>query len=197
MRYASKLAAILISLGLACAYADPVQIVAFGGSNTFGKGVAREDAYPAQLERMLKEDGYDVVVRNEGTNGQTTTDELGKLDSIAPEGTNIVIFQPGGNDGRVSAKHGLNSSSEAQANVREIVKKLLDRKVKVLVSGADSKLAAVNDLGVPTIGEISRLSPENFAGDYQHLTPEGYRVVAEKIKPIVEQMLTELGARRR
>ncbi|MFI5446604.1 SGNH/GDSL hydrolase family protein [Polaromonas sp. UC242_47] len=78
--------------------AEPIQIVAFGGSNTFGKNLSRSEAYPAQLEVMLRAAGYDVVIKNEGTNGQTTSEELSHLNSAIPNGTRIVIFQPGGND---------------------------------------------------------------------------------------------------
>ena len=91
---------LLLAVFLGIAHAEPIKIVALGGSNTYGKGVSRDEAYPAQLERMLRAAGYDVVVKNEGTNGQTTLDELGKLDSAVPDGVKIVIFQPGGNDNK-------------------------------------------------------------------------------------------------
>ena len=71
-RKALRLAGAVILLGLACSAtlaADRLTIVAVGGSNTYGMGVARADAYPPQLEAMLKRDGFDVTVRNEGING--------------------------------------------------------------------------------------------------------------------------------
>src|SRR2546425_7257769 len=112
-------------------HAEPIQIVAFGGSNTFGKNLSRSESYPAQLEAMLKTAGYDVVIKNEGTNGQTTDDELAKLKSAIPNGTRIVIYQPGGNDGRDSKKHPLITNS--QENIETIVQTLLDRKILVLL----------------------------------------------------------------
>ena len=45
---------------------------------------------------MLQAKGHDVLVLYEGTNGQTTSDELGKLDSGIHADTKIVIFQSGG-----------------------------------------------------------------------------------------------------
>ena len=41
-------------------------IVALGDSLTAGLGVAEEDAYPAQLARRLKADGYNYRVVNAG-----------------------------------------------------------------------------------------------------------------------------------
>jgi acyl-CoA thioesterase I len=37
--------------------ADAATIVALGASNTYGKGVARSQAYPAQLEAILRGKG--------------------------------------------------------------------------------------------------------------------------------------------
>ena len=85
----------LFALIVGIAHAEPIKIVALGASNTFGKGVSPDEAYPAQLERLLRAAGYDVVVKNEGTNGQTTADELGKLDSAVPDGVKAKNRPPG------------------------------------------------------------------------------------------------------
>jgi acyl-CoA thioesterase-1 len=42
---------------LSGAPADAATIVALGASNTYGKGVARNQAYPAQLEAILRAKG--------------------------------------------------------------------------------------------------------------------------------------------
>jgi acyl-CoA thioesterase I len=182
----------LIAIGfvwLNLAQAESIKIVCFGGSNTFGKNLARSDAYPAQLEGLLKAKGYDVVVLNEGTNGQTTKDELGKLDSAVPDDTSIVIFQPGGND-----KHSKHSfgAIDTKDNIRAIIQKLLDRKIDVIFSGGEGKRDFVaQNFNVSMIDEINHLAPDNMQGDGQHLTPEGYHIVAEKLVPLVEQMIVK------
>ena len=76
------------------------QVVALGASNTAGKGVAPQEAYPAQLEAMLRAKGYNGHVVNAGLNGDTTAGMLARLDSAVPNGTRVVILQPGGNDFR-------------------------------------------------------------------------------------------------
>jgi acyl-CoA thioesterase I len=169
------------------AHAESIKIVCFGGSNTYGKNLPRSDAYPAQLEVLLKAKGYDVVVTNEGTNGQTTKEELGKLDSVVPNETSIVIFQPGGNDN--NPKH-LASITSTKDNIREIIQKLLDRKIDVIFSGADGKREFVKQFfDISMIDEINHLAPDNMQSDGSHLTPEGYHIVAVKMLPLVEQII--------
>jgi len=80
--------------------AHAATIVALGASNTFGKGVSRSQAYPAQLETLLRARGLNVRVINAGINGDTTGGMLARLDRVVPKGTSVVILQPGGNDRR-------------------------------------------------------------------------------------------------
>jgi acyl-CoA thioesterase-1 len=135
------------------ASANAATVVALGASNTYGKGVARNQAYPAQLEAILRAKGLNVHVVNAGINGDTTEGMLGRLDRVVPNGTSVVILQPGGNDRR---KHRADRTAEIQ-----------------------SRLSA---RGIPVIF----ISNSTFKGlphqpDGQHLTPEGYHMVAEYV----------------
>jgi GDSL-like lipase/acylhydrolase family protein len=76
--------------------ATPINIVAIGASNTAGWGVGGQNAYPAQLEAMLRAKGYDAHVTNAGVSFETTAGMLRRIDSAVPRGTDIVILQPGG-----------------------------------------------------------------------------------------------------
>ena len=174
--------AVLLMAMMGVAQAQPIKIVAFGGSNTYGKNLSRSAAYPAQLEAMLKAKGHDVVVLNEGTNGQTTSEELSKIDSAIPADTRIVIFQPGGNDRRVGGQ-------DTKSNIQAIVRTLLDRKILVLFCGGEGKRAWVQKFDVPTIDEINKLAPGELQLDGQHLTEKGYRLAAEKMLPAVEGLI--------
>lgn len=176
------------------AIAEPIRIVAFGGSNTFGTNLPRSDAYPAQLEVLLKAAGHDVVVKNEGTNGQTTAEELQVMDSAVPPGTHIVIFQPGGNDkGKRAAKSG--GVIDTMGNIETIIQRFLDRKVLVLFSGVGPRRDALQRFDIAMINEINRLAPEHLQADGEHLTAQGYAVVAEKMMPKVVQLIQKLPAR--
>jgi acyl-CoA thioesterase-1 len=81
--FLSSLAAIFI---FTSAPAGAATIVALGASNTYGKGVARNQAYPAQLEAILRAKGANVRVINAGINGDTTEGMLQRLDRTVPQG---------------------------------------------------------------------------------------------------------------
>jgi acyl-CoA thioesterase-1 len=69
------------------------QIVALGASDVAGWfGVSHHQAWPAQLEEMLKAKGYNVHVKNAGKPGDTPWGLLHRLDSAVPSGTKIVIL---------------------------------------------------------------------------------------------------------
>ena len=133
--------------------ADAATIVALGASNTYGKGVARNQAYPAQLEAILRAKGSNVRVVNAGINGDTTEGMLRRLDRAVPNGTSAVILQPGGNDRR---KGSVDRTAEIQS-------RLAARNIPVIMMG-NNMLG-----GLP------------HQPDGQHLTPEGYHMLAEAI----------------
>lgn len=145
-------------LGFGIAIADAATIVALGASNTYGKGVARNQAYPAQLEAILRAKGSKVRVVNAGINGDTTEGMLRRLDRAVPNGTTAVLFQPGGNDRR---KGSLDRTSDIQ-----------------------SRLSA---RGIPVIlVPNSMLHGLPHQPDGIHLTPEGYHMLAEAIASQVQ-----------
>lgn len=102
--------------------AQSIDILAFGASNTYGKGVKRAEAYPHHLEQMLRARGIKARVRNAGINGNTTGQMLARLNGVVRASTRIVILQPGGNDRR----RGI-AKSKRRANVRLIKKRLRAR----------------------------------------------------------------------
>ena len=68
----------LLLLAAIAAVACPAgaQVVCLGASNTAGKGVSPQEAYPAQLEFMLRARHYNGRVDNAGINGDTAAFEL-------------------------------------------------------------------------------------------------------------------------
>jgi acyl-CoA thioesterase I len=145
--------ALLAMLSFDVASADAATIVALGASNTYGKGVARNQAYPAQLEAILRAKGSNVHVVNAGINGDTTEGMLGRLDRAVPNGTSAVILQPGGNDRRKGRPD----------RTADIQSRLAARNIPVIMLG-NSMLG-----GLP------------HQPDGEHLTPEGYHMLAEAI----------------
>ncbi len=124
----SALAALILMVAHVWAEATTINIVAIGASNTAGWGVAGQNAYPAQLEAMLRAKGYEAHVTNAGVNFETTAGMLRRIDSAVPSGTNIVILQPGGNDLRF-----FSTKEKRAANIAEMVSRLQGRNIKVIV----------------------------------------------------------------
>lgn len=166
-----------IALPDAEATAQQVSIVALGASNTYGKGrgktpggVSPGRAFPAQLQAMLKAKGYDARVRNAGVAGDTTAGMLARLGSAVPNGTQIVILQPGGND----ARRGIGAGRAA--NIAEIQRRLAARGVKVIL-----------------LERILSLVPSGSRDpDGQHFDARGHAAVAAHLVP---QVIAAIGRR--
>src|SRR6266404_2489157 len=137
--------------------ANAATVVALGASNTYGKGVAPDQSYPAQLEAILRARGLSVTVVNAGINGDTTEGMLNRLDSAVPNGTRVVILQPGGNDRR---KGRTDRTAEIQNSLRA-------RGIRVIMLGNNMLR------GLP------------HQPDGMHLTPDGYRMLAQSLAPQV------------
>lgn len=81
------------------------EVVALGASNTEGRGrgatpdgVPRSQAFPAQLQAMLRAEGCKAKVLNAGVAGDTTGGMLQRLPRVLAKDTRVLILQPGGND---------------------------------------------------------------------------------------------------
>ena len=91
------------------------QIVAIGASNTQGYGVSSSEAWPAQLEAMLRAKGKPYSVSNRGIYGSTTSEVMARLDSDVPAGTRIVVSGVAAfNDMRVEITYPFSQVSMAQ-----------------------------------------------------------------------------------
>src|SRR6266436_6690336 len=102
--------------------AVPLRIVAIGASNTHGWYVGNQGAYPAQLEALLRAKGIDAQVTNAGVPFETTGMMLRRIDKNVPNGTDIVILEPSGNDRRFFA-----SKEQRAANIAEMERRLQAR----------------------------------------------------------------------
>jgi acyl-CoA thioesterase I len=151
------------------ANAASLNIVALGASNTAGMGkgnhpggVPRNQAFPAQLEAMLRAKGIDAHVRNAGIAGDTTAGMLRRMDTAVPNGTRIVILQAGGNDARQGV------GGDAAASTAQITSKLEARGVKVI------------SLNMGTYAPSSTRDP-----DGEHYNAQGHAAVAAGLLPQV------------
>ncbi len=122
----------ILALAASPLQARPLNIVAIGASNTSGFGVGEQNAYPAVLERLLRQRGIEAHVSNAGVNGDVTSGMRNRLDAAVPKGTDIVVLQPGGNDLRF-----FGNKQERTANIAAMVHRLQARGVRVIVYDPD------------------------------------------------------------
>jgi acyl-CoA thioesterase I len=98
------------------AKAKDIKVYALGASNTNGKGVNTSQAWPAQLERMLRAKGYDAKVDVNAINGDTSEGVLNRTSGIPP-GTQVVVFDTGGDNDRLRGR----SEGQIKATRAQIV----------------------------------------------------------------------------
>jgi acyl-CoA thioesterase I len=185
------------------ANAATIHIVALGTSNTYGKGVARRDDYPSKLQAALRKRGYHVSVSNEGVNGDTSAGIRSRVNSSVPSGTQIVIVEPGYNDGKGGRLHGgrIIDPSETRANFDAIVSGLRSRGIQVLLIGRRGvDLASVarahGALYYPEFRAGAWNNPADLTADGRHLNAAGYDVVVARLLPKVEALIARVGGHR-
>jgi acyl-CoA thioesterase-1 len=156
------LRAITLVLGLATgclsgAAATPVSIVALGDSLTAGFGLDPGEAFPEQLQAVLRARGHDVSVANAGVSGDTASDGLARLEWSVPAEADVVIVALGAND----ALRGIDPAVTRQA-LADILDKLRARGQAVLLAG----MMSPRNLGDEYAAEFDAIFPD-LAREYQ------------------------------
>ena len=149
--------------GFVPASGHAASIVALGASNTAGQGVGADQAWPAQLERLLRAKGYDVTMSVSAIPGDTSAGILSRVDSAVPAGTKAVVFDSGASNDR---RRGV-SPSETMANIAQI-------KARIRAHGAVPIMTSYG--GIPT-------------QDGVHSTVAGHQMLAARALPQVMQAL--------
>ena len=174
------------------ATAEDIKIVALGASATAGEGLSESDAYPAQLERLLKADGYSVSIDNEGISGNTTRNLLDRFDRAVTDGTKIVILQPGTNDKQRTKNHTSLTPAETKENVEQMLAKLKERNISAVLLGYPGKggreIARAHSAIWYGPGHKGT-SPSMIQADGVHLTKEGNAVLAKNMSVIIKKII--------
>jgi acyl-CoA thioesterase-1 len=203
---------LLLGAGIAMAVpaqaADgPVKIVVLGDSLSAGLGLPAADAFPAQLEKALKDKGLNVAIDNAGVSGDTASGGLGRLDWSVPVGTQGVILELGAND----ALRGIDPKV-TRAALEEILKRLKARDVAVLLCGMvappnyGAEYATRFNAIFPDLAKIYDVPLYPFfldgvaantrlnQADGMHPTAAGVAVIVDHILPTVEAFLGTIHA---
>jgi len=177
-------------------------IVAVGDSLTEGLGVPEEKAYPALLQKALRDKGYDYRVVNAGISGETSSGARSRMGWVLRLKPDIVMLETGANDGL----RGLDPEL-IRRNIRDIIDAFTSEGIVVVLAGmktlpnlgpAYSKMFAdvYTDVGgdndfilIPFFLEGVAGVPKMNQPDGIHPTEDGYVRVVEHILPYVTEAI--------
>jgi acyl-CoA thioesterase-1 len=207
------LALMTAGLGLAqsqaASAAKPLKMVVLGDSLSAGLGLPEASAFPARLQKALRDKGIDIDISNAGVSGDTASGGRDRLDWSVPEGTDAVIVELGAND----ALRGLDPTV-TRAALTDIVKRLKARGIAVMLCGMvappnyGSDYAARFNTIYPDLAKQFDvpLYPFFLAGvaadrrlnqaDGIHPTAEGVDIIVSSILPTVETFLGVIAEQR-
>jgi len=187
----------------------PVRIVVLGDSLAAGHGLAADEAFPAKLDKALKDKGVAATIVNAGVSGDTASGGLDRLDWSVPQETDAVIVELGAND----MLRGIDPKVTKDA-LAKILDRLAERHISVLLAGMKAAhnmgsdyakafdaiypaLASTHSLvfypffldGVATDDKLNQI-------DGIHPTAAGVDVIVSRILPQVEALIARVRAAR-
>ena len=189
--------------------ARPIKMVVLGDSLSAGLGLPAASAFPARLQKALRDKGIDVDMINAGVSGDTASGGRDRLDWSVPEGTEAVIVELGAND----ALRGLDPAV-TRAALTDIVKRLKARSIAVMLCG----MLAPPNYGTDYASRFDGIYPDlakafdvplypfflyGVAADHKlnqadgiHPTAEGVDIIVNNMLPTVETFLAAIRERR-
>ena len=205
-RRAGRAVAGLAMLGLAATGAQARQwkIVAFGDSLSAGYLLPQSAAFPAVLEKALRDKGFDARVGNASVSGDTVAGGLERIDWALAEGADVVIVELGAND----MLRGFDPA-RTQAGLDKLIATIKARGARVLLAG----MRATPSLGADFVTRFDAIYPalaqqhdvplypfflDGVAGDAGlilkdglHPNKRGVERIVSGIEPSVEALLRE------
>ena len=182
--------------------ARPV-IVTFGDSLTQG---VEGKSYPAFLQDLLDEQGYQYRVDNQGVSGDTSTDGLARIANVIALKPALVVLEFGGNDGL----RGVPIENTRQ-NMAEMITELQAANIPLVLAG----ITLPPNYGPDYVKPFTALYPD-LAKKYKvrlmpfllvhvfdkpglmrsdgiHPTEPGNRIVAQDVFDLIQPMLKPAG----
>jgi acyl-CoA thioesterase-1 len=190
-------------------FAHPIKMVVLGDSLSAGLGLSGPAAFPARLQKSLKDKGIEVDMINAGVSGDTSSGGRDRLDWSVPEGTEAVIVELGAND----ALRGTDPTV-TRAALSDIVSRLKARKIAVMLCG----MLAPPNYGQDYAAKFNTIYPDlakkfdvplypffldGVAADPKlnqadgiHPTAEGVDIIVTKMLPTVQAFLGTIRGQR-
>jgi acyl-CoA thioesterase-1 len=189
--------------GIATVETGP-RIVFLGDSLAAGHHLSANQAFPSVLQQMLVEEGLPFRLVNAGVSGDTTSGGLGRIDWFLKQEPDWVVIELGGNDALRGQPVEL-----IESNLRAIIARVQDAGVGVVLLGQvifsnygpdytrefrglyDAIVEDYELVYVPYFMEGVGGVPELNLPDGLHPTPEGHRMIAEKLLPTFRKILQD------
>jgi len=193
------------ALSPSAAHAGPPRIVVLGDSLTSGRGIGKDDAYPAVLQEHLEGSGYDYEVINAGVSGDTTGRALRRYRDALEGDVQILIVALGANDGLRGVP-----VEQVKSNLTTIIEDARRRRMDVVLVGMDAlpmrgwdysvafhrmyeDLAARFRIPLVPFLLVNVMSnPSLMQSDHVHPNRAGARVIADLIWPHLEPLLKKV-----
>ncbi len=201
-----KIAIVLLSIiGLSFISSQQEKIILFyGDSLTAGYGLSPEFAFPALIQKKLKEEGENYKVINSGLSGETSAGGLARIDWVLRQPVDVFVLELGANDGL----RGLEINQTRQ-NLQSIIDKVKAKNpsVKIVVTGMMVPPNMGQDYGSQFQKVFPELAKKNNASlipflldgvggdpklnqaDGIHPTAEGHKIVAENVWKVLAPIL--------
>ena len=190
-------------------FAQPVKMVVLGDSLSAGLGLSGPAAFPARLQKALKDKGIEVDMINAGVSGDTASGGRDRLDWSVPAGTEAVIVELGAND----ALRGTDPAV-TRAALTDVVSRLKARRIAVMLCG----MLAPPNYGQDYAARFNTIYPDlakkfdvplypfflaGVAADPKlnqadgiHPTAEGVDIIVANILPTVQAFLGTIRGQR-
>ncbi len=177
-------------------------VIFLGDSLSAGYGLPAEQAFPALVERRMKERGTPVRIVNAGVSGDTTSGGLDRLDWLLGQKPDVLVVELGAND----AFRG-QPVSRIESNLRAIVVRAQQAGVRVLIVGMKvptnygPDYTQAFDALYPRVAKETHAAlmpflldgvggrPELNLDDGIHPNVLGQKIVAENFLPYLERVL--------
>ena len=187
---------------------ERLTVVALGDSLTSGHRLPQTQAYPALLEKRLKDAELPYRVVNHGVSGDTTAGGVRRLEAALAEQPHILIVELGANDGLKGVP-----VPQVRANLATIIEAAQKQGVAVLLCAMDALpvhgfqytldfhqlyYELAEQYNVPLVpfllnGVIG--NRDLMSSDGVHPNREGAKVLAETIWPFLEPLAERVAGR--
>jgi len=187
---------------------DSKTVVVLGDSLAAGYGLDPNEAYPALLQKKIKEAGWNFIVVNAGVSGDTTAGGLRRVEWLLKRRLDVLLLELGGNDGL----RGITVES-MKANLQAIIDRVKQKypQAEIVLAGMKMppnmgayaeqfnkvfpQLAKENHTAlVPFLLEGVGGKPDLNLPDMIHPTAEGHKVVADNVWKTLRPILAKTVA---